>query len=702
MKTIHKMSIFVVLIAILALVPGVNATGVMDGSNWTGIDSILDSYGFSYLKSNNGMSNPAITNFNAAGYNVTNATNVTAKNIGGMIYADQYASIQAAVNACPVYQCTVHLGKGKTWSNVPQIIINRSDVTFIGENVTLVPDNSVYGAYSGLLDFGASLGSRHPNSNIQIVGNITIDARNRPRQGDLVVFRGVSDVHINGLIIKANETYTNAPPAGVDGVIVFIGDGISASYNTSNISNIHINNIDISGGGAASLAFYGGYYGAQPAFKDIHITNSIFRDSMGSHGILFYQVSYRQSKNIWIQNNKFINLANSSLYGAAMISADAGLLNFWIQNNEFKTDDTIKDNTGMAINVHSSYDGVISGNNFYNIGVPAAIGGSAIGMHSKRIDIYGNHINLTNNMDWDGSQDVSVHHNIFENSDCSASGIFGTGADRNSFSNNHVINPWRNGTNISVGRPTCPGGSNQNFSVNVADSGTEFIGNVFEVSPAGETTVIYGIFQDLAQNMNRIPNRIAFNTFKNITTPIGLHSSQPTAYSLAINNYGVSPYNFGNNASAPTAFGAGDSFYNSTANILQIYTGSIWEWFVTSTVSPNNIKDQSINFVISNGSNVIGTGIKGDVEIPFTGTIIKSTALADQTGSVNISWWKDSYANFPPTSGDMLGYQGISSSNKGQSTGLTQAVTAGDILRFNVESADIVNRVTISLTVRRS
>jgi len=52
MNTIHKMSIYVVLIAILALVPNVSATGIMDGNNWTGIDSILDSYGFSYLKNN--------------------------------------------------------------------------------------------------------------------------------------------------------------------------------------------------------------------------------------------------------------------------------------------------------------------------------------------------------------------------------------------------------------------------------------------------------------------------------------------------------------------------------------------------------------------------------------------------------------------------------------------------------------------------
>ncbi len=119
-------------------------------------------------------------------------------------------------------------------------------------------------------------------------------------------------------------------------------------------------------------------------------------------------------------------------------------------------------------------------------------------------------------------------------------------------------------------------------------------------------------------------------------------------------------------------------------------------------VNSSNRLDQSINFVISNGTNVIGTGIKGDVEIPFSGTIISSTALADQSGSFNVSWWKDTYANYPPTVADSLGYQAITTATKNQTTGLSQAVTAGDILRFNVESATTVTRVTISLTVRRS
>ncbi len=174
-------------------------------------------------------------------------------------------------------------------------------------------------------------------------------------------------------------------------------------------------------------------------------------------------------------------------------------------------------------------------------------------------------------------------------------------------------------------------------------------------------------------------------------------------------------------STSPPSYVRGAIYYDTTKNTTIQGTTSSWEAVnynasydalltnapnttipsLQSLVNSSNRLDQAINFVISNGTNVIGTGIKGDVEIPFSGTIIQATALADQSGSFNVSWWKDSYANYPPTAADILGYQVITTAIKNQTTGLSQAVTAGDILRFNVESATTVTRVTISLTVRR-
>jgi len=73
MKTLTAI-IIVMLIGMLAFVPNVSATGVMDGSNWTGIDNILDSLGFSYLKNSTGMSNPATVDLNMNSKNIKNAT----------------------------------------------------------------------------------------------------------------------------------------------------------------------------------------------------------------------------------------------------------------------------------------------------------------------------------------------------------------------------------------------------------------------------------------------------------------------------------------------------------------------------------------------------------------------------------------------------------------------------------------------------
>ena len=81
--------------------------------------------------------------------------------------------------------------------------------------------------------------------------------------------------------------------------------------------------------------------------------------------------------------------------------------------------------------------------------------------------------------------------------------------------------------------------------------------------------------------------------------------------------------------------------------------------------------------------------------------------LADQTGSIVVDIWKDTYANFPPTDADSITASAtptLSSAIKAQNntlTGWTTSIVAGDILRFNVDSATTVQRVSIILQVRK-
>jgi hypothetical protein len=113
-------------------------------------------------------------------------------------------------------------------------------------------------------------------------------------------------------------------------------------------------------------------------------------------------------------------------------------------------------------------------------------------------------------------------------------------------------------------------------------------------------------------------------------------------------------------------------------------------------------------FQVFNDGAALTTGIKGDVVIPFNATITEWSLLADQSGSVVVDIWKDTYGNYPPTSGDSItasAKPSISSGNKGQSstlTGWTTAIAAGDILRFNVDSVSTIQRLSINLKVSRT
>ena len=108
-------------------------------------------------------------------------------------------------------------------------------------------------------------------------------------------------------------------------------------------------------------------------------------------------------------------------------------------------------------------------------------------------------------------------------------------------------------------------------------------------------------------------------------------------------------------------------------------------------------------FIIDGGGAAITAGIKGDLVVPFACSIIDATLLADQTGSIVIDIWKDTYANFPPTVADTITasakptLSGASKSHDATLTGWTTSISAGDVLRFNVDSASTVTRVTVAL-----
>ena len=122
------------------------------------------------------------------------------------------------------------------------------------------------------------------------------------------------------------------------------------------------------------------------------------------------------------------------------------------------------------------------------------------------------------------------------------------------------------------------------------------------------------------------------------------------------------------------------------------------------------IGDTSIwPIVIDGGGSAITTGVKLDLIVPYNALITGWDIVADQSGSIVVDIWQDTYSNYPPTVADTITTgekPTLSSAVKNQDTSLNSgsgwAVTQGRYLRFNVDSASTVQRVMIGLKVTRT
>lgn len=131
------------------------------------------------------------------------------------------------------------------------------------------------------------------------------------------------------------------------------------------------------------------------------------------------------------------------------------------------------------------------------------------------------------------------------------------------------------------------------------------------------------------------------------------------------------------------------------------------------TPGPTGSFNSAIEFVINDGTGTaIVAGLKGYLEVPFNCTILSATLLPDQSGSIVVDVWKCSYANFQPATHPVVGDKITASAQptitgtfKAQDAtlvGWTTAITAGDILGFNVNSCSAIIKCTISLKVLRT
>lgn len=129
----------------------------------------------------------------------------------------------------------------------------------------------------------------------------------------------------------------------------------------------------------------------------------------------------------------------------------------------------------------------------------------------------------------------------------------------------------------------------------------------------------------------------------------------------------------------------------------------------TETVEATSGEGQTgaLHVTLDGGGAAITTGVKLDVEVPYDLTVTGWRLVADQSGSIVIDVWADTYANFPPTVADTIAgteKPTLSAAVKNEDTALsswTTALTAGDWLRFNVDSASTVERVALTIFYTR-
>jgi len=112
--------------------------------------------------------------------------------------------------------------------------------------------------------------------------------------------------------------------------------------------------------------------------------------------------------------------------------------------------------------------------------------------------------------------------------------------------------------------------------------------------------------------------------------------------------------------------------------------------------------------VFDGGGSAITGNPEIDVVVPAGGTITSATLLADASGDAVIDIWSDTYGAYPPTDADSITaaapptLSGAAKSQDSTLTGWDKTLTAGDVLRFHLDSSATVKRLQLTLLYTRS
>ena len=124
-------------------------------------------------------------------------------------------------------------------------------------------------------------------------------------------------------------------------------------------------------------------------------------------------------------------------------------------------------------------------------------------------------------------------------------------------------------------------------------------------------------------------------------------------------------------------------------------------------VTTNALQD-SIPITIDGQGFVLNTGTYGTFVAPWnctiTGWYLMETSQTPISSSITLDVWKVAFASYPPTVANTIWgtKPALSSATKNSSTGLSIAVSAGDVFRWNVDSVTSAKLIQLVLIVTKT
>lgn len=337
---------------------------------------------------------------------------------------------------------------------------------------------------------------------------------------DSVLVKQVTDSMVNGgTIYFKSGTYTLTPS-----IPFYSGEAYTGIL-------INYSNITITGDKTAVLKMASGSYGGGTVVAIIGTKDSVGNLTIsgltidGNQGVGKATAGYNTG--IFTYNAPNIDIIFNTFTDCQLcIYGDGQKSNFKILGNSFHPG--ASNNPSKAISLHNTPIKSIVSNNFvtgYTTG---------IWLDSSSFEIVSNNVIL--NRAANGAHGID----LFDDSN-------------NNLISNNIIIGGGTASEVGVYVNTTTAGKPQ------SDNNTVRGNMIYSIN---------GIGIDINGDFNKITDNDIYDT----TTPI----NNINVSTIIKNNYGASPYNFGNNATAPVAFGAGDSYFNTTSKVMNYYNGATW------------------------------------------------------------------------------------------------------------------------------